>query len=256
MLSVTRKAALTLYFWTGVVIATALTGIAYCCAKVLSPWNQLISEHDLITYIIENVMAQIILLWMTTPGFWKVEYSTMGKLHGKAPRDSDGPFLLAANHNSLIDTLFISDLNYKKSYSYSSKWGYVPVFGWLCVLAGYISIDTTSPEKRAEVVPKVVNAIRNGYSVMVYPQGTRSRTPNAKLYQSDVKTGAFRVAAETQCQILPIAIRGSDKIVSRRGVVDCGTVDIIYCDPISGDNPIKLLNEWIDTINRALRAEH
>ena len=265
MMNVLRKGLLTLWFWLGVSISTALTGIVYVIYKLV--WSSITtpSEHDVITWLIENVMTEMIMLWMTTPGFWKVNHMVV-KTQSRAlsesvpesertednanPKsDPDGPFLLAANHNSLIDTLFISDLRYKKTYTYNVKWAMVPVFGWLCVFAGYIGIDTSNAKAKAEVVPKVCRAIKNGYSVMVYPQGTRSRAPDDLLKTYDAKTGAFRVAAETGCQILPIFIRGSDKIVNRRGVVDSGTVDIVYGEPFSGDDVEDLRKCWVHKLN-------
>lgn len=246
-----RRILITLWFWLGVVIATALTGICFILSPVRWVWPQ-VTQHDHITFLIENIMTNVILLWMTLPGLWKVNHYHF-KNSNQRPKDSDGPFLLAANHNSLIDTLFISDLNYKKTYTYNVKWSNVPVFGWLCIAADYIGIDTSSPEQKAKVVPKIGNAIKNGYSVMVYPQGTRSRTPDAPIIPEEVKTGAFRVAAETRCPILPISIKGSDKIVSRYGVVDWGNVDIVYCDPIQGDDVNHLRSQWANTINHAIR---
>ena len=249
MMNVLRKVLLTLWFWLGVSISTALTGIGYLIYKLVFSGNYAISDHDVITYLIENVMAELILLWMTLPRFWIINHRAVTLTAGKNAKDSNGPFLLAANHNSLIDTLFIADLNYKKTYTYNVKWSMVPVFGWLCVLAGYIGIDTSNPRAKASVVPKVCSAIKNGYSVMVYPQGARSRIPEASLESINIKTGAFRVAIETGCQILPIYIEGSDKIVSRYGVVDSGSVDIVYGVPFSGSDVNSCRQLWVDDMN-------
>ena len=250
MISAVRRTLITLWFWLGVVIATALTGISYVILPLGWLWPS-VSQHDRITFLIENIMTTFILSWMTLLGLWKVNHYHFKK-SGSRPKDSNGPFLLAANHNSLIDTLFISDLAYKKTYTYNVKWSNVPVFGWLCIAADYIGIDTSSAEQKAKVVPKITAAIKNGYSVMVYPQGTRSRKPDSPIIPEDVKTGAFRVAVQGKCQILPIVIRGSNKIVSRYGIVDWGVVDIVYCDPIQDDDVDQLRNQWIDIVNSTI----
>ena len=212
-------------------------------------------DHDITTFLIENLMANMILLWMELPGFWKVEHYEMLELD--KPPNVPRPLILAANHNSLIDTLFIALVGslgtphypLRKTYTYNKKWRHAPVFGWMCVAAGYISIDTSSLEAKKLVVPKIASAVRDGYSVMVYPQGTRSKRPSAPLQASDVKTGAFRVAAETGVPIWPIRLKGTDQIVNHYGIVDTGTVKITFCRPISGTNVNEMRDDWISTMN-------
>jgi 1-acyl-sn-glycerol-3-phosphate acyltransferase len=82
---------------------------------------------------------------MSWPGFW-----TLNIYKDKNIPNTDlskGPFILAPNHTSIIDTLYIAILNYKKTYSYNLKWSWVPLFGQLCLLADYIGIDKIDMKK-------------------------------------------------------------------------------------------------------------
>ena len=56
-----------------------------------------------------------------------------------------------------------------------------------------------------KMMDKAKEAIKQGNSLMLFPEGTRSRDGNLQPF----KTGAFRVAKETQVAILPIAIKGT-----------------------------------------------
>jgi 1-acyl-sn-glycerol-3-phosphate acyltransferase len=234
-----RRTFITIWFWLGASIATLLTGF---CVFVSGA-----KTHDSITYYIEHVMAAFILQWMIIPGFWKVKFSTVSERkdventtkstledvssrmssHGSKTKPGFGPFILAANHNSIIDTLFMALLPFHKTYTYNAKWSFVPVFGKMCQKAGYVAIVANDPVKRKNAIPDTVKKIRDGYSVMYYPQGTRSKTPKLDIKPEDLKHGAFTIAVDSKAEILPIRIKGSHKILRRWGVADVGTVEVV-----------------------------
>jgi 1-acyl-sn-glycerol-3-phosphate acyltransferase len=145
--------------------------------------------------------------------------------------DPRGPFLLAANHNSIVDTLFMAMLPHKKSYTFNAKWSWVPIFGPLCVEAGYVSIDTSNPAQKAQVVSNIIAKMKAGYSMMIYPQGSRSITPEKFLTKADLKHGTFTIAKEGNFKVLPICIQGTDQAMRRGGWCDVATINIIVCKP-------------------------
>jgi 1-acyl-sn-glycerol-3-phosphate acyltransferase len=64
------------------------------------------------------------------------------------------------------------------------------------------------------MVNKCKEAIREGNSIMIFPEGTRSKDGNVQAF----KTGAFRIALEMKAPILPIAIRGTSKAIRKGGL--------------------------------------
>ena len=218
---------MTLWFWTGTVIATAITGIA-CVIRHFRTEDG--CDHDQITFMIENIMAKFIFYWMTVPRFWSYEVTWCDQETRLALMKNPGAFILAANHSSIIDTLFIALFPVRKTYTYNLKWSRVPVFGWLCLWAGYIGIDTKSEEGKKQIVPRVAERVKQGYSVMVYPEGTRNKHPPKPLLK--LKTGAFRVAHAAQRPVLPLVLKNTWQGMSRYGVVDIATMKMIICKPI------------------------
>lgn len=183
-------------------------------------------NHDVITYNIESYMAYLIYICMVTPGVWNVKIVD----HRSEESKKNDVVIIAPNHESIIDTLFVALLPFKKTYSYNKKWGWVPVFGWMSQMAGYISIDKSNKEKLKQVVPEVVKRLRCGYSIMLYPEGTRNRNPH-RLHKH-IKTGAFRMAKQSEKPILPVVFVNTHKACSRYGVIDFADIEIHLMEPM------------------------
>lgn len=120
--------------------------------------------------------------------------------HGREMLAGKGPFVIVSNHRSFLDIL-INAASFPDIYKFLSKkemtkipvWGFV--VGRLCIL-----VDRKSPESRAASMERMREALLAGYSILLYPEGSRNRT-HAPL--GDYFDGAFRLAAETG---FPLAI--------------------------------------------------
>lgn len=223
-----RRLLLTIWFWTGAAIATILTTMLVIATFAFSPRHV---THDSITFVIENLMAGMIMLWMELPGFWTLESYTVSNVKEETISQEQGPFILAANHNSIVDTLFIALLPYRKSYTYNAKYRFVPLFGQLCVLAGYVDIDTSNPEQRAKCVEKIGSKLQEGYSMMLYPEGTRNKTPKNGVQPEKLKSGMFRISSQYGVKIFPIRLVGTNEVLRPWGIVDSGTIKVIMAAP-------------------------
>lgn len=242
-----RRVLITIWFWFWASIATLMLQVAVFVFGA--------RDHNTITWLIENLMANMIYLAMTLPGIWKfTPYHTDG-VKGSDYDDVNGPFLLAANHNSIVDTLFMAIFPSKKSYTFNLKWSWVPIFGPLCVKAGYVGIDSTNSTEKAKVVPNVIAMMELGYSMMIYPQGARCTTPLADINPVDLKHGTFTIAKQSGFKVLPIAIRGTDTAMRRGGWCDIATIDVIVCKPFNVTDVEQGKKDYCDAINAALKAK-
>jgi len=261
-----RKTILTIYFWIIVSIGT-LSALIHIFAPALEKFDSTIVDrildHDNITKCIENNMARFIYDNMVNSKIWNVEFFDKRSEDAKKTAKN---YILAANHASLIDTLFVALLPFRKTYSYNAKWSYVPVFGWLSYAAGYISISKSSPESLRKIVPEVIRRVKMGYSFMIYPEGSRSNKPQTVPY--DIKTGAFRVSQGSNVPILPVVFVNTHKAVSMYGVVDFANIKIYLLEPIQvqlssesevNANAINIHNsmkEYTDKINEVLQEHY
>ncbi|MDO4789484.1 MAG: lysophospholipid acyltransferase family protein [Porphyromonas sp.] len=90
----------------------------------------------------------------------------------------------------------------------------VPFVGWACEKSGFIFVDNSSPRAAALTVKQAEEAIRNGYSIFIFPEG--SRTDNGELQR--FKRGAFKIAQDTQATILPVAIKGAYESLPKNAI--------------------------------------
>ncbi len=110
-------------------------------------------------------------------------------------------YIFIANHNSYMDIPPIvliahSPLRILGKYE-SSK---IPLFGWMYKQA-VILVDRSNPERRAQSVRELKQAIDDGLSIFLFPEGTfnESEQPLKSFFD-----GAFRIAIETQTPIKPL----------------------------------------------------
>ncbi len=79
--------------------------------------------------------------------------------------------------------------------------------------ADVIPIDRTSDESKKQALAKGVEALKNGYCVIIYPEGTRSR--DGKLHE--FKPGISKLHLESGVPVLPVAFNGSYEILPPGG---------------------------------------
>lgn len=106
----------------------------------------------------------------------------------------------------------------------------IPVFGRAMKSAGYIEIDRQNHEKALHSLDLAAARIREGKSVMTFPEGTRSRNGEIKTF----KQGTFYLAIQSGAPIVPITIIGSGDIMPRRSLnIKPGKIKVIIDKPIA-----------------------
>ncbi|HVL89273.1 MAG TPA: lysophospholipid acyltransferase family protein [Actinomycetota bacterium] len=118
----------------------------------------------------------------------------------------DGPVILAANHNSFLDSIFLPlvvprNVVFLGKSDYFDKW----YMKWFFKGANVIPVRREGGEASEAALNAGVGALRQGLAVGIYPEGTRS--PDGRLYRG--KTGVARMALRVGCPIVPVAIIGS-----------------------------------------------
>jgi 1-acyl-sn-glycerol-3-phosphate acyltransferase len=122
----------------------------------------------------------------------------------------------------------------------------IPVFGYAMKRAGYISIDRSDRKSAIESLNKAVDIIRNGISVVIFPEGTRSRTHNIQPF----KKGGFFLAVDSGVPIIPIIIHGTERIMPKKQMlIKPGNVTLEIVKPInSSDYTRETKNDLMDKI--------
>lgn len=117
-----------------------------------------------------------------------------------------------------------------------------PVFGPLMRFVGVTFIDRSNTDRAKASLAPVVHTLRDGLSIAIAPEGTRSYTPQPGMF----KKGAFHIAAQAGVPVIPVVIRNAADIGRRDSMIARpGTVDIAILPPIdsTGWDPAELGRE-------------
>ncbi|MBI5810981.1 MAG: 1-acyl-sn-glycerol-3-phosphate acyltransferase [Deltaproteobacteria bacterium] len=87
----------------------------------------------------------------------------------------------------------------------------IPVLGWGMTIAGYIGIDRDNAASAYKSMEEAAEKIKQGVSVLIFPEGTRSLTGELLPF----KKGAFMLASKSGLEILPVAIKGTKDIMKK-----------------------------------------
>lgn len=105
----------------------------------------------------------------------------------------------------------------------------IPVFAQGMRLAGIIEIDRGNSQRAKRSIEKAVGVVQDGVSVIIYPEGTRSRDGSIQPF----KKGGFVLALDAQVPIAPMVISGSLEIMKKKSLkLHRGKIYIQFLDPI------------------------
>lgn len=141
------------------------------------------------------------------------------------------PQVFMANHQSDFDILItLAYVPGQFRWIAKKELFSIPIFGRAMKGAGYIEIDRQNHEKALRSLDLAALRIREGKSVMTFPEGTRSRDGEIKPF----KQGTFYLAIQSGVPIVPISIIGSGDIMPKRSLkVKPGKIKLVIDKPIS-----------------------
>ena len=126
------------------------------------------------------------------------------RLEGTWPADG-GPYVVVANHQSLLDIVLLCRMPHEMKWVIKEELFKVPWIGQMLRLTGDIAVKRGDSESGGEAVARAKAYLKRGMSVMIFPEGTRSR--DARLLP--FKKGAFRLAIDAGVPVLPVVVSGT-----------------------------------------------
>ena len=158
--------------------------------------------------------------------YWSV------RVEGRIPTRDAHPFVAVSNHESLADIILIGTLPWDMKWLSKSSIFRVPFLGLMMRMAGDVGVQRGEVASRAAAFTALKSWLERGASVMLFPEGTRSRTHEMLPF----KNGAFRLAIETGLPILPLAVHGTRTAI-RKGSMLFGNARVVVriLEPVSTD---------------------
>jgi 1-acyl-sn-glycerol-3-phosphate acyltransferase len=156
------------------------------------------------------------------------------KIEGMERLNRKGPYIFMSNHQGSYDIFaLLGHLPYQFKWLAKKELFSIPFFGWTMAAAGYISIDREGSRGTVEAMNDAAQKIRDGMSVVIFPEGSRSPDGSIQAF----KKGGFTLAIKSKVPIVPIAISGSRDIMPKdRLTATSGEIRIQMDHPIKTEN--------------------
>ena len=132
------------------------------------------------------------------------------KLKGREHIHRRQSYVIVANHQSAYDILVLyAKLGIDFKWVMKKEVSKIPGVGFGSKAVGHIFIDRSSSKAAIETINAAKSKIRDGTSVVFFPEGTRSKTSEMLPF----KKGAFRFAFDLDLPLLPVTINGTREIL-------------------------------------------
>ncbi len=156
---------------------------------------------------------------------------------------NDSSYVFVSNHSSMFDIpVLIASLPGNVNIIYKKELEKIVIFGWGLRRSPFIAIERSDPRKAMASIDEGVRSIRDGASVIVFPEGTRSE--DGQL--SSFKRGAFLLAARAGKPIVPVTVIGSSQILPAGSLKFVGgSIRVIIGKPIANKDDISRLEEKV-----------
>ncbi len=134
------------------------------------------------------------------------------KVQGRENIDPELSYVVAVNHQSLFDIFILyAHLGIDFRWIMKKELRKVPFIGYASEKVGHIFLDRSSPRAAIESLNQAKRKLADGSSVVIFPEGTRSRSRQMRPF----KRGAFKLAFELELPILPVTLVGSWHIIRK-----------------------------------------
>jgi len=148
----------------------------------------------------------------------------------RAALEPGRPYVFMANHASSLD-IWAAFVGVPRRLRMIAKkqLGRIPLFGWVMHAGRFIFIDRANHMAARRSIDEAGRRIRNGESVLIFPEGTRTRDGALLPF----KKGGFHLALKAGVPIVPVALRGTRELMPPGSyLLRAGTVTVVIGEPI------------------------
>ena len=104
----------------------------------------------------------------------------------------------------------------------------IPLYGkWIARIRS-VFIERDDPKASLKAIKEGISYIEDGFSLAIFPEGTRSKGPVPGPFQK----GALKLATKPGVPIIPVSLNGSYKMFEEKGYLTSANIDIIIHEPI------------------------
>lgn len=153
-----------------------------------------------------------------------------------------GVYVFMSNHQSQLDIPVLETVLEPYNIRFLAKRSLfnIPFFGWGIRILGYVPVEREDPREGLKSIFLCLERLREGYSLVVFPEGTRSKTGELLPF----KLGGFLIPLKAKVKVVPVTIWGTKDILPK------GSIWFNLCN----SREIKIyIGKPIDTSDLSLR---
>jgi len=191
------------------IVYFGLGGILFLIPALLFRLVGLRKASDALVFGSLKVMSNLT-LWLLG-----IRVHVSGDIDGILKRSREGEgFCFVSNHTSMLDiVLMMGRLRVHTGYVAKRVLLLIPVLNLYIAMTHSVFIDRKSLKSSVASVRKAGDNIKKGLSMLIYPEGTRSKTGQIGKFHH----GSFRMATENGAEIVPVTVKGlRDSLEGRR----------------------------------------
>ena len=143
-------------------------------------------------------------------------------------------YVFIANHQGAFDIFLVYGfLNQNIKWVQKASLRKIPFVGFASKCAGHVFVDNSTPATRAKTIKEAKEEITQGVSIMLFPEGSRSRSGKIGRF----KKGAFLIAKDLNLPIVPLTINGAfDVLKTGSKLINPATLELVIHKPIPTEN--------------------
>ena len=155
-------------------------------------------------------------------------------VYGKENIPEDRNVVFISNHQGDFDiAIFMALIPKEKGFVAKIELNKIPILRTWMKYLGCVFMDRKDLKQSLKTINEAIGFIKKGHSMVIFPEGTRSKGDN----MGEFKAGSFKLATKTNAPIVPVTIDGSYKLKERNnGRIKPDTVNVYIHKPIYMEN--------------------
>jgi 1-acyl-sn-glycerol-3-phosphate acyltransferase len=229
-------AAFALFMWALIALVTVVLSVL----TVLVAWVARGDRQCRAAHVVAGWWGQSIFLLMPT---WRL------RVKGRERINPRRRYILVSNHQSMFDIMAVYGLRRQFKWMAKDDLFRVPFLGWAMRACRYIALVRGLRESIRQSTQEARQWLRDGMSVLIFPEGTRSGSGQMLPF----KNGAFKMAIDLGIPIVPVAIDGTWKLLAR-GAWQLATRATVRVSVLPSVDPTRYGREEFERLREDVRG--
>ncbi|WP_294743678.1 1-acyl-sn-glycerol-3-phosphate acyltransferase [uncultured Exiguobacterium sp.] len=167
---------------------------------------------------------------------------------GREHIPANEPVVFISNHQGNFDVpILLGKIDKPKAFISKIEVNKIPIVNVWMNLMGCVMIDRKDRRQSLKAIRSGVDTIKDGQSMIIFPEGTRSKGgPMAEF-----KAGSFTLATSSGARVVPVAISGSYRVMEKTGKIRPATVEVTILPSI--DPSTMTQKELVQTVEQQIK---